>query len=787
MEAVSKTKSILQSLGIDNQKLKEIQKILDSPEERGFREYLKQVRELIKQTSSNEQFLEVKEEIISEDFMDSEDFNHDKYVQKNTTKKPELSKNKEGGTTIITKTNVQEEIINEKIFSEEDREFAINVILNSNDLNVNKLKRFLNEVLDETEYDIKTYYDIFIKKIQTEKSKNISIGYFVENVPITDNKTELTKYLETLVLDDENERDMIIRQLNSMTQNSLKQFTSIYDGKKDFVTNLKSLKSVIFGFTYKQEHLLEGDETDGDETDDDEKDADDDDDDILKPDIKKSLEIILEKPNLNLDEQKCINKYSTLPWLSNIDVDKIYVNTEDEELKNVLNVQRVIVEHDGKKWFQVGKRFFLVQCLAKTSFSGKDTMILYDRNRDIRLSVLYKTKEGTYHVYDRDDYKKQQFHFQKEIMISKKELLHILQRKITDSMVNEISKNLSSLLQSIHNNRVYSLDSDFVSKVISTVRHNSNTNGELLNKYAELSVYLQRILPESELKTPLFWQRLAVEYYIPEMLSELTKEEKLPEVFNESQIQNSEQILSTINKNKKRIISEIAISNIKSINPNKKIKTNLKSDLHTYDLANLQLKLPKLVCNNKEQIKDIPDYDLIMYKEHNELYCFSIKETYNNIKEGNVKNPYTNREFNKDFLERIEQIYNISIEKPVVKDEIIIPGLFDLLLEKLLEMEAYELINDSLSPISSVLLTSNERVCKNCKQVVSPDTRLKTINITPDGKVHVLYFLSADCFTNFNEFNYPDDEFSDDDTDLDIDDDVESVISEISQPDSIIL
>ena len=85
----------------------------------------------------------------------------------------------------------------------------------------------------------------------------------------------------------------------------------------------------------------------------------------------------------------------------------------------------------------------------------------------------------------------------------------------------------------------------------------------------------------------------------------------------------------------------------------------------------------------------------------------------------------------------------------IEKDEIIIPGLFELLVEKITEMESEE----QLSPISK-LHSKHERLCKTCGVVISENKRLKTINISPDDKIQVLYFCCVDCFSKFNEFNY---------------------------------
>ena len=166
------------------------------------------------------------------------------------------------------------------------------------------------------------------------------------------------------------------------------------------------------------------------------------------------------------------------------------------------------------------------------------------------------------------------------MVISKQDIKSVLDNNITYSMVNTITYNLSQLLLKIHNDPVYSVNSDFVLKTINSIRSDHKTNKELLLNYVELSVYLNRILPEDKLETPLFWQRLQVEYYIPSMLIELTPEEKLPEIFkyNKDEI-NIEDVEKNINKNKNLLIKNLVIENLKH-NNHKKIKTDSKIVLH---------------------------------------------------------------------------------------------------------------------------------------------------------------------------------------------------------------
>ena len=85
-------------------------------------------------------------------------------------------------------------------------------------------------------------------------------------------------------------------------------------------------------------------------------------------------------------------------------------------------------------------------------------MIIYDKNGEIELSILYKTKEETYHVYNKDDYKKQTSYFESQMVISKQDIKSVLDNNITYSMVNTITYNLSQLLLKIHNDPVYSVN-----------------------------------------------------------------------------------------------------------------------------------------------------------------------------------------------------------------------------------------------------------------------------------------------------------------------------------------
>ena len=143
----NRTKKILESLQIDSKYLEKIQKILDSPQEHALRKYLQSFKDLCSQSLDKKTIKEKEAEYISDEYMNSSLFNNEG-----------IEINEEGGEIQVQTME----------FSDIDRVFVEEKLFTMSKSN---FKKFLKEVLDETEYDVKTYYEIFTENMENEEEK----------------------------------------------------------------------------------------------------------------------------------------------------------------------------------------------------------------------------------------------------------------------------------------------------------------------------------------------------------------------------------------------------------------------------------------------------------------------------------------------------------------------------------------------------------------------------------------------------------------------------------------
>ena len=199
----NRTKKILESLQIDSKYLEKIQKILDSPQEHALRKYLQSFKDLYSQSLDKKTIKEKEAEYISDEYMNSSLFNNEG-----------IEINEEGGEIQVQTME----------FSDIDRVFVEEKLFTMSKSN---FKKFLKEVLDETEYDVKTYYEIFTENMENEEEKNEILFSFIQNIPYTEDDETISEYFDSLDLGENftEERNFIVEILNSMTEEGLNNFS----------------------------------------------------------------------------------------------------------------------------------------------------------------------------------------------------------------------------------------------------------------------------------------------------------------------------------------------------------------------------------------------------------------------------------------------------------------------------------------------------------------------------------------------------------------------------------
>lgn len=143
----------------------------------------------------------------------------------------------------------------------------------------------------------------------------------------------------------------------------------------------------------------------------------------------------------------------------------------------------------------------------------------------------------------------------------------------------------------------------------------------------------------------------------------------------------------------------------------------------------------KKKCLNQDQVKDIPDEDLIYYKEGENTYCLPIKQIYELFKKDNFINPYTNNPLTIEFIEFFKKTYTVkekiiieAIDNEEYDNTELAPGLLDIIyrdIEKIVDNEKENVniweLEDNLTPegqkISSIDIQNMEKIKRRLSDI----------------------------------------------------------------------
>ena len=223
--------------------------------------------------------------------------------------------------------------------------------------------------------------------------------------------------------------------------------------------------------------------------------------------------------------------------------------------------------------------------------------------------------------------------------------------KIMRVAIEMLSKSLHKVAPKVFDYGIYEntiddkpkYDTDFIVNVVQTIIDSKNvkTVEDLFRKIADITVYLK-----PDVNADIFKKRIQNEYYLPETLVELTQEQKLPEYFDDPNVNDltKKHMMIIINTHKENYIREIAYELYRIENSDTvrkpvvfneiigqmpKILTEKQQmekmfDIDYDDEKEISINEWKTICVNREDIKDVPDEDIVYYNDNGEIYCLEI-------------------------------------------------------------------------------------------------------------------------------------------------------------------
>lgn len=323
---------------------------------------------------------------------------------------------------------------------------------------------------------------------------------------------------------------------------------------------------------------------------------------------------------------------------------------------------------------------------------------------------------------------------------------NILSLKVeADESVKDIAREIGlSLLK----DSIPSKDEQYISDIEQSIYDSSDTYNDYFEKITRITIPLTYTGIKEY--ASLFQKRISKKLYTPEALSEITTSDIFGEIFENPNIsvEDQERVLEQIRNLREKMMNFHAYSVISTLYPERRINIRIPSEPINIGLENIPL---KSYCSDNI---DASEDNFILYKEGDEIYCFTILELINRFKNDDYKNPSTGNDFTEEFISKVkgfdpkrvsdayfEEIFgpeDFEEEKVEVKEikeeEELAPGLVNIILDELDKLES-EFVEEA----------PKEKVCEYCKKNLSEESILNSV-IYENRKPKIVSFCSTDCF-----------------------------------------
>ena len=415
----------------------------------------------------------------------------------------------------------------------------------------------------------------------------------------------------------------------------------------------------------------------------------------------------------------CLHTYRTIPWID-ARVEAVYINPEHGSDITSYTIAGKEIEENGEIWYRAGNSFTKMMCniYARNRVQDGEVLTVFTNSGlPIRVRVGYKTNKG-FIVQDEKIFQKEKEYYKEQRLSHEEKIKRIFEQPMTEKYkkfgIESLSQVLHSVAPGINDYGIYTgdtnkYDTSYIVTAINTIYNKSNTVRDFFTKLANTVVYLT-----VNNMSDIFKERVKGEYYLPEILVDLTPEEKLPEYYDDPRVTKDikEKVQKQIDSQIKVYLNNIGRILFRVDYPGER-ETREPMDLFkSVDLPPVEKW--KSACKNKDDVIDLPNYQIIYYKEGDDIWCLNIENIAQQIVNVDKPvNPYTGKPLTKLFLDKFSKLYDLDLKTrgyggsggtpipqpsrpPKPPTPIFCPELLDMIERNILECEN-ELDNDELT------------------------------------------------------------------------------------------
>jgi glutaredoxin len=475
--------------------------------------------------------------------------------------------------------------------------------------------------------------------------------------------------------------------------------------------------------------------------------------------IKKRPLPVAKTEGLTFDPT-CYNAQVTTPWMKE-KVKAIWLRAPDGETLNLDYVIKgeYIQGIDGKIVNKAGKSFYQLQCNYHSNKRHQNGYVLTSYNvkgRPVRYVVLYElantNDDDKWRYQDEAIFQAQQKYFHDKSADTVSHFKQIRSELVSDD-VRTFGKGSLEIALSQYIN-----DPEYINRVERYVFDKHKIVMDYLNTIASISVFMK------QWNKSIFKDRVSSLYYQPEILTELSLEEKLPEVFDNPNVNSTQrrqteiQINSIIQKEVEDILSSVVRIRYPGRAPTRPMMTLPPT------FSTSTSKTPDCAVDMKNAGWDARN--IIYYTDtDNKIYCFDVFTLKKQFEQGNFNNVFTGNRLSDQFVAQVQHIdpYTVSvieeeedrplsdIKKPIT---ILAPGFLDKIVEDIQKMEKVMVVDEEDQILKDQLANKPHNyndICEYCNKYIHTGTGYKTI-IRRDDEYELVRLCNTNCFEGVDEW-----------------------------------
>lgn len=428
----------------------------------------------------------------------------------------------------------------------------------------------------------------------------------------------------------------------------------------------------------------------------------------------------------------CTRMYKDAPWLEG-KVEGIYIapveNTpidwKETDITPYVHPED-IMEYEGEIWYRVNNKYYELQC---NIYSGRrtqsdDVLTLHDMSGNpIRFRLAYQTEEDII-VQDPQLFQAELEYLDDQRRSRGAKIQKILDEPVTKQVemlgINELANAMRKIAPSVMD---YHEDGMFVQRAIEAISIETTTVRQFARKLGELVVYFDldfgstaRLGADSwEMergKDTVFISRVKGEYYLPEILVNLSPNEKLSEIFEDPNSTEKEKTTRHIENMLTKFVSSFAEKIYIERNPMERKQTSGVSLVQ----PDISLHPWRSACVNQEDVKNVPDSEVVYYNDGENVYCLVIQDLLERFRNEDYSNPVSGDILSDRFVRRFKEVYHqrsvLPVQREEVKEEktykILAPGLMQKIKMGIDFMEADRDVGSDTESIASSNASSTQ-------------------------------------------------------------------------------